>query len=71
MPRKISFSRHVRNARLDRGLSVSDVAERVGVSPACIYLWEHGTTRPRDQNLVALCKALRLPLAATRAIVGG
>lgn len=70
MARKISFSRHVRNARIERGLSVTDVADRVGVSPACIYLWERGTTRPRDENLVALCKALKLPIAETRAIAG-
>ena len=71
MPKKISFSRHVRNARIDRGLSVSDVAQRVGVSPACIYLWERGTTRPRDENLAALCKALKLPLRPTREMAAG
>lgn len=70
LARKISFSRHVRDARISRGLSIADVANRVGVSPACVYFWEQGRTRPRDQNLVALCKALKLPLAATRAIAG-
>lgn len=68
MARKISFGRHVRNARMDRGLSVPAVAERVGVTPTCVYLWEQDRTRPRAQNLVALCKALKLPVAATRAM---
>jgi len=63
---KISFGRHVKNARLDRGLSIADVAGRVGVSVGCIYLWEADRTRPRDENLVALCKALKLSVAATR-----
>ena len=71
MSRKISFSRHIKNARVERGLSVIDVAERIGVTPTCIYHWEQDRTRPRDANLVALCKALKLPVAATRAIAGG
>jgi DNA-binding transcriptional regulator YiaG len=68
LARKISFSRQVRNARIDRGLSVTDVAERVGVTTASVYHWEQGRTRPSDENLVALCKVLKLPIAATRAI---
>ena len=66
MPKKLSFGRHVRNVRLDRGLSIADIAERVGVSYSCVYLWEADRTRPREGNLVALCKALKLPVAATR-----
>jgi hypothetical protein len=30
-----------------------------------------GKTRPRDANLNALCKALKLPIKATRAMVAG
>jgi DNA-binding XRE family transcriptional regulator len=71
LARKISFSRQVRNARIDRGLSVTDVAKRVGVTTASVYHWEQGRTRPSDENLVALCKVLKLPIAATRAIATG
>ena len=70
MARRISLSRHLRNARIDRGFSVADVADRIGVSTGCVYLWERGRTRPRDANLVALCKALKLPITATREIAG-
>ena len=68
MARKNSFGRHVKNTRLHLGLSIADVAERVGVSYACVYLWEADRTRPREENLMALCKALKLPVTATRAM---
>lgn len=66
MARKPSFSRLIRDTRIQRGLSVAEVAERVGVSGPCVYLWETDQTRPRDANLSALCKALRLPVRATK-----
>jgi transcriptional regulator with XRE-family HTH domain len=68
MPRKPVFADHVRTARLRRGLTVSEVAEQVGVSQASIYFWERDRTRPRDANLAALCKVLKLPIRATRAL---
>ena len=66
MPRKPSLSRYLRDARLKRGLSVAEVAEEVGVSAASIYFWETDRVRPRDANLSALCKVLKLPIRATR-----
>ena len=71
LARKASLSRHLYNARIEHGLSVADVAERTGVSQASIYLWERGQTRPREANLVALCKTLKLPIRATLAVAGG
>jgi len=68
LPRKPSFSRYLRDARTRRGLSVSDVAEEIGVSTASIYFWETDRCRPREANLTALCKALKLPIRATRAL---
>lgn len=71
MARKQNFSRYVRNARLERGLSVAELADRIGVSAASVYFWETDRVRPRDANLSALCKALRLPIKATREIAAG
>ena len=68
LARKPSFSRYLRDARIKRGLSVAEVAEAVGVSQASIYFWETDRVRPRDANLSALCKALKLPIRATREI---
>ena len=49
-----------------RRLSVAEVAEQVGVSTASIYFWENDYVRPRDANLLALCKVVKLPIRATR-----
>ena len=66
MARKPSFGQLIRNTRQQRELSVPEVAERVGVSTAAIYMWETDRGRPRDANLSALCKALRLPVRSTK-----
>jgi DNA-binding XRE family transcriptional regulator len=66
LPRKPNFARYLRDARTKRGLSVAEVAEQVGVSTASIYFWENDHVRPRDENLSALCKVLKLPVKATR-----
>jgi transcriptional regulator with XRE-family HTH domain len=66
LPRKPNFARYLHDARMKRGLSVVKVAEQVGVSTASIYFWENDRFRPRDDNLSALCKALKLPIRATR-----
>jgi DNA-binding XRE family transcriptional regulator len=71
LPRKPNFARHIRDARIKRRLSVAHVAEQVGVSSMSIYHWETDHCRPRDANLSALCKLLRLPVRATREMAAG
>ena len=61
----------VRDTRRKRGLSVAEVAERVGVSALCVYFWETEQTRPREANLSALWKVLKLPIRATRELAAG
>ena len=68
MPRKPNFARYIRDARLKRRLSVADVAAEVGVSTSSIYFWETDYCRPRAAHLSALCRALKLPIRATRDI---
>lgn len=71
MPRKPNFAHYLRDARIKRRLSVAEVAEQVGVSQSSIYFWETDRVRPRDANLSALCKVLRLPIKATREMAAG
>jgi transcriptional regulator with XRE-family HTH domain len=71
LARKPNFSRFLRDARIKRRLSVSETAERVGVTTASIYYWETDHCRPTDANLSALCKVLKLPIKATRAMAAG
>jgi len=63
-----SLSRHVRLAREARGLTVSELADRIGVSTMAVYNWESGRSRPRLPNLSALCRVLRLRLADAEAM---
>ena len=71
LPRKLSLSRHLRDTRIKRRLSVAEVAEQVGVSAASIYLWENDRVRPREANLAMLCRVLKLPIRATLAMAAG
>ena len=71
MTRKIDFADYLRNARMERGLSVAEVAERTGVSQSTVYFWESNRGRPRDANLSALCKVLKLPVRVTRELAAG
>ena len=71
LARKQGFAQYLRDARIKRRLSVAEVAEQVGVSTASIYFWENDRVRPRDANLTALCKALKLPVRATKAMAVG
>ena len=71
LPRYSNFARYLRNARIKRGLSGAEVAGLVGVSGVSVHFWETDQCRPRDRNLTALCRALRLPIRATRAMVAG
>ena len=51
----VRFSaRSVKAQRERLGLSAADYAKLVGVSGLTIYNWEHGKTRPRQEQLAAL-----------------
>ena len=66
LPRKRNFAHYLREARVKRRVSVAEVAGQVGVSTASIFFWETDRVRPRDANLSALCKVLKLPVRTTR-----
>ena len=70
MARPKSLSKLLRDARQTRGLTMAALAEQTGVSAVSIYNWESGIVRPRAGNLVALCKALKLPIKQTRELAG-
>ena len=51
----VRFSaRSVKAQRARLGLSAADYARLVGVSPLTIYNWEHGKSRPRQEQLAQL-----------------
>ena len=70
MARTKSLSKQIREARAGKGLTVAELADKIGVSQVSVYYWESGRVRPRDTNLTALCKALKMPVRETMALTG-
>ena len=70
LARTKSLSKQLREAREVKGFTVAQLANRLGVSQVSIYYWESGRVRPRDANLTALCKALKIPVRETLALTG-
>ncbi|MGP5199988.1 helix-turn-helix domain-containing protein [Brachybacterium alimentarium] len=52
-PRTASLGAVIRDAAEDKGISLSDLAKRAGVSRATLYNWADGTSAP---TLVGLTK---------------
>lgn len=50
----------IRRARLDLGLTLRDVASRIGMSHSYINDIEHGAKSPSEMSLMRLAKALNL-----------
>ena len=46
----------LKEARIEAGLSVSDVMREMNVSDAAVYMWETGKTNPKLSNLQKLAK---------------
>lgn len=53
-----SIGRRLKAARVKKGLSQAELAERIGVSQAAIGQWERGQYAPRGKNLNALNEVL-------------
>jgi transcriptional regulator with XRE-family HTH domain len=66
LAKRVSLGGQLKAARIKRRLSVAEVAQHVGVTAPAVYLGEMGRNRPREHNLTALCKILKLPVRATR-----
>jgi transcriptional regulator with XRE-family HTH domain len=48
----------IREARVRRGISQTELAERVGVSQSAVSFWENGVEPPRFENLLKLAQEL-------------
>lgn len=52
------FGERLHRLRSERGLSLSDVADRLGVSKPTVWAWEHGKSRPIERRLASLAQVL-------------
>jgi transcriptional regulator with XRE-family HTH domain len=58
LPVSEEFGARLHRLRTERGLSLAEVADRLGVSKPTVWAWEHGKARPVDRRLAALAEAL-------------
>jgi len=52
------------NARIKRGLTQEELAEKIGVTPASISYYESGKKRPSFEKIKKICLELNLDIAA-------
>lgn len=52
------FGARLQRLRRERGLSLGDIAVRLGVSKPTVWAWEHGKSRPVERRLAGLAEAL-------------
>ena len=71
MAKRLTLSQQLRDAGTKRRISVADLAATIGVTTPAVYHWENGVNQPRPDHLHALCKALKLPIRATRELAAG
>ena len=58
LPLSEGFGARLHRLRTERGLSLAEVAHRLGVSKPTVWAWEHGKARPVERRLSALADAL-------------
>jgi len=52
------FGARLQRLRRERGLSLGDIANRLGVSKPTVWAWEHGKSRPVERRLSGLAEVL-------------
>jgi transcriptional regulator with XRE-family HTH domain len=65
------FGARLHRLRVERGMSLADIANRLGVSKPTVWAWEHGKSRPVEKRLSALAEALGVTPAGLEPAVSG
>ena len=56
--RILDVSKNIRILRKKKGYMQTELAERIGASPASVYNWEKGRVEPKISNLYAMAEVL-------------
>lgn len=65
------FGARLHRLRSDRGLSLGEIAARLGVSKPTVWAWEHNKSRPIEKRLSALAEALGVTPAGLEPSLSG
>lgn len=65
------FGERIHRLRTERGLSLADIATRLGVSKPTVWAWEHGKSRPVERRLPDLADALGVTPGGLEPAVSG
>lgn len=57
-----ALGREIRQARLQHGLTLAELADAVGVYPSAVHYYETGCKEPGALRLLSLAEVLRLDL---------
>ncbi|MYR86120.1 helix-turn-helix domain-containing protein [Streptomyces sp. SID685] len=60
-----------KSRRLSLGITVKELADRVGCSTQAVYQWERGERRPSLTTFVVIAHHLRIPIASLVEQAGG
>jgi transcriptional regulator with XRE-family HTH domain len=55
------FPERLQRLRKARGLTLAELADRLGVSKPTVWAWEQGRSRPIEERIAALAEALGVP----------
>ena len=56
--KKQSFDKIIKELRIESGLTITEFAQKLGVSPMCACYWENGKRKPNYEQLRRLCEVL-------------
>lgn len=59
-PMRIPISEKIKELRIERGYTQTDLAKLVGVKQSCVSKWERGATLPDSDMIVSLCKLFQI-----------
>ena len=71
LPTAEQFGARLHRLRTERGLSLADIADRLGVSKPTVWAWEHGKARPVERRLSALAEALGVTTGGLEPVASG
>jgi transcriptional regulator with XRE-family HTH domain len=65
----MTFGNYLKNARLDRGMTLEDFSTHSGISKVSLSLYENGKKIPGRYGLTRLAKALEVEFITLREII--